>query len=325
MRELPQLLPHAVGLRDRVALASSSSSVSRWLAQGALVLVHPGVVALGDRVDDWHVRARAAVLWARGPLSHLSALALHELVPVPPPGPVHVTVSADRWPRGSAGVVAHRTTLRVPMTRVRGLPVLEPARSLVDAWAWASSPRLNSGAAVELPLVRQAMIEAARTHAVDATEVQEASAAQRRHAGSAELRRLLALVRGGCQSELEIWGVTHVLQLAGLAPAVQQHRVFLPSGRYVDLDAAWPEARVAVELDGAAFHGSREQRERDLRRDTALAALGWVVLRFSYRRLTTDPEGCRRRHRGRCSSAPGRPLNASGPEPRGFWATEVQR
>ena len=31
---------------------------------------------------------------------------------------------------------------------------------------------------------------------------------------------------------------------------------------------------MAVELDGAAFHGSREARERDLRRDTALAALG---------------------------------------------------
>ena len=57
---------------------------------------------------------------------------------------------------------------------------------------------------------------------------------------------------------------------------------------------AWPEARVAVALDGAASHGSRDQRERDLRRDTALAALGWVVLRSSYRRLTTGPEGCRR-------------------------------
>ena len=53
-------------------------------------------------------------------------------------------------------------------------------------------------------------------------------------------------------------------------------------------------ARVAVELDGAAFHGSREARERDLRRDTALAAAGWIVLRFSYARLIADPDGCRR-------------------------------
>ncbi|MDT0275945.1 DUF559 domain-containing protein [Blastococcus goldschmidtiae] len=42
-----------------------------------------------------------------------------------------------------------------------------------------------------------------------------------------------------------------------------------------------------------AFHGSREARERDLRRDSGLAVLGWVVLRFSYERLVSDPAGCR--------------------------------
>jgi very-short-patch-repair endonuclease len=44
----------------------------------------------------------------------------------------------------------------------------------------------------------------------------------------------------------------------------------------------------------AAFHGCADDRERDTRRDVALAARGWVVLRFSYRRLSTDPQGCRR-------------------------------
>nr|WP_275586007.1 DUF559 domain-containing protein [Geodermatophilus sabuli] len=67
----------------------------------------------------------------------------------------------------------------------------------------------------------------------------------------------------------------------------------MPSGT-VYLDAAVPELRVAVELDGAAFHGSAAARERDTRRDVALAALGWVVLRFSYRRLTREPDACRR-------------------------------
>ncbi|WP_100500975.1 DUF559 domain-containing protein [Geodermatophilus chilensis] len=294
MHDLAQLLPHGVGRRDRVTLATSSSSVSRWLAQGALVLIHPGVLAVAERSDDWGVRAWAAVLWSRGPLSHLSALAVHRLVATPPPGPLHVTVPADRWPRGAAEVVAHRTTLPVRVCRVGGLPVLEPARSLVDAWSWASSPRRNPAARLETPLVRQSVIEAVRDRCVDVADLRAESAYQRQHAGRAALTDLLGLVAGGCQSELEIWGVTHVLRLPGLPPPVQQHRVVLLDGRRVDLDAAWPGARVAVELDGAAFHGSRQQRERDLRRDTALAALGWVVLRFSYRRLTTDPEGCRR-------------------------------
>ena len=66
------------------------------------------------------------------------------------------------------------------------------------------------------------------------------------------------------------------------------------------LDAAVPGLMVAVELDGAAFHGSPEARERDTRRDVALAGLGWVVLRFSYRRPTREPEACRREIRAVC-------------------------
>lgn len=89
------------------------------------------------------------------------------------------------------------------------------------------------------------------------------------------LLHLLELVAGGCESELEIWGVTRVLPGPPQLPArVQQHPVRLEDGRLVRLDASYPEARVAVELDGPAFQGSRVARERDLDRDSALAALG---------------------------------------------------
>jgi very-short-patch-repair endonuclease len=100
------------------------------------------------------------------------------------------------------------------------------------------------------------------------------------------------MVRAGSHSELEIWGVWHVFETPGMPRFVRQHAVALPFAT-VHLDAALPELRIAVELDGAAFHGSAEARERDTRRDVALAALGWVVLRFSYLRLTSDPECCR--------------------------------
>jgi hypothetical protein len=109
------------------------------------------------------------------------------------------------------------------------------------------------------------------------------------------LVELLDLVTSGCGSELEIWGVTRVLPGPPQVPTwIQQHAVRLGNGRRVRSDAACPTARVAVEPDGAALHGSRTARERDLRRDSALATLGWLVLRFSYERLMRDPEGCRR-------------------------------
>ncbi|MGI8628207.1 MAG: DUF559 domain-containing protein, partial [Geodermatophilaceae bacterium] len=72
-----------------------------------------------------------------------------------------------------------------------------------------------------------------------------------------------------------------------------QYRVDLP-GRPVYLDAALPDVKLGIELDGAAFHGDRMARERDIARDAALAAAGWLILRFSYRRITADAQGCRR-------------------------------
>jgi very-short-patch-repair endonuclease len=47
---------------------------------------------------------------------------------------------------------------------------------------------------------------------------------------------------------------------------------------------------VAVELDGAAWHGSQSQRERAVRRDAQLAALGIVVVRFTHHRLHHEPD-----------------------------------
>ncbi len=104
---------------------------------------------------------------------------------------------------------------------------------------------------------------------------------------------MVRLVEQGCHSELEIWGLLEVLRAPGMPRFVQQFPVVLAFGT-VHIDVAIPELKVAVELDGAAFHGSQQARERDIRRDAALAARGWVVLRFSYRRLVSQPAGCRR-------------------------------
>jgi hypothetical protein len=200
-----------------------------------------------------------------------------------------------RLPRAGAGTVVHRSDRRLVTVQRGPLEAIAPERSVVDAWAWAHSPRRNDRADRERPLVRQALIEAVRSREVSVRAVRSASFNQGAHPGRAELTSLLELIAGGCESELEIWGVLQVLPGPPTVPAyVQQHRIVLPDGRRIKHDAAWLEARVAVELDGAAFHGSREQRERDLRRDTALAAVGWIVLRFSYARLVADPEGCRR-------------------------------
>ncbi|HVW81415.1 MAG TPA: DUF559 domain-containing protein [Mycobacteriales bacterium] len=108
--------------------------------------------------------------------------------------------------------------------------------------------------------------------------------------GARAQRRLFEMLAAGNHSELEIWGHQRVFTDKRLPRSATQHRLALDK-RVVYLDRAFPEELVAVELDGAAYHGSRGQRERDLRRDAELARLGWLTVRYSHQRLHQDAGG----------------------------------
>jgi hypothetical protein len=283
--------------RTRTASTTSLSatvgvrSIGRWIAAGRLVRLHPGWVTVPELADDWTVRCHAASGYVGGPLSHITALALHGLVDNEVTK-LHVTVPGERRVRSSRWLRVHRSRGPVEVVRARELPVTPVARSLIDTWGDAHSARAMRGFA---GVAREAVLRATRGRHATAAGLTAQLDTRPELPGRSALIELLELIAGGCESELEIWGVMHVLPGPPEVPVwFQQHPVRLPDGRWVRLDAAYPDARVAVELDGAAFHGSRAARERDLRRDNALAALGWVVLRFSYARLMADPEGCRR-------------------------------
>lgn len=82
-----------------------------------------------------------------------------------------------------------------------------------------------------------------------------------------------------------------------------QHRVLGPDGRPIArLDLAYPAERVGIEFDGR-WHRDEAAAARDRRRDNDLAALGWVVLRFTAddvsRRADTMADRVRRTLRGR--------------------------
>jgi very-short-patch-repair endonuclease len=276
----------AMRIPDLVA-RTGSTSVSRWVREGRLLKVLPHVVVLPEDAGRWRTRAVAAVLATRGVLSHRSALALWGLAE--PAGRVHVSMSAGRRaPRPVDWLAVHRVTDLSSRTR-GGLPVTPPARSVVDAWGTAHG---DGGALSAVRPARAAAIDAVRTGRATVPQLRRELGRRTELPGRAALFELLSLVATGAQSELEIWGVLHVLDVPQLPAYRQQYRVQLRT-THADLDVAWPEVRLAVELDGAAFHGSPEQRERDLRRDAALAAVGWLVLRFTYRRLVHEPEACR--------------------------------
>ena len=252
-------------------------TIRRWLAAGRLVRLHPGWVTLPELADDWTVRAHAATGYTGGTLSHMSALAVHRLVAnevtrLDVTVPVGNRVECSRWLR------VHRSRRPCAVTTARGLPATSVARSLVDTWGDAHRARATRGYA---DVARNAVLGAARNGRVTATQVAAELPAVPRLPGRAALVELLRLVAAGAQSHLEILGLRALAGAPGLPPPHLQYRVVLPDGP-VRLDAAWPDVKLAVEFDGAAFHAGPEAWQRDLRRNAALAALGWVVLRFSY-------------------------------------------
>jgi very-short-patch-repair endonuclease len=279
--------PAGVIRSDDLVRRVDRHTVAHWVRQGRLVRPHRGVLVLPERSGDWRTRALAGVLATDGALSHWSALALWRVIP--PTGPVHLSVPAGRRASGSPGLVVHRARVLEP-DRIGGLPVTVLSRALVDSWGLA----LRAGGRIrDVEIARAAVITTIRERQVSPAALRADVLARRALPGRAGLLDLITKVVGGSHSELEISGVDHVLTGPGMPRFVRQFTVALPHG-HVRLDAAVPELRMAIEFDGAAFHGDPAARERDIRRDVALAALGWVVLRFSYRRLTTEPEACRR-------------------------------
>ncbi|MGY1743961.1 DUF559 domain-containing protein [Blastococcus sp. SYSU D00695] len=286
--DLPTLLgplgvAHTAQLTGRV----DRHTLASWVRTGRLLRPHRGVLVLPDRWDSWETRAVAAQLATDGVLCSVSALTAWRLAPAT--SPVHVAVPPARRAPAGPGTVVHRLrdlqVDRLGPHRVTCLP-----RTLADAWGTAHGRRGRRG---DVEAARGAVIATLTDGRARAADVRREADRRPALPGRRGLLGLVDLVDGGCGSELEVWGVLEVLRAPGMPAFVQQHEVVLPHA-VVRLDAAFVEVQVAVELDGAAFHGSPEARERDTRRDVALAALGWVVLRFSHRRLTREPEACRR-------------------------------
>lgn len=77
--------------------------------------------------------------------------------------------------------------------------------------------------------------------------------------------------------ELLVWQIQHVCNLP--AP-IREHR-FHPTRKW-RFDLAWPDRRLAIEIDGVTYEGGRHQRiegfTKDLHKHNAATLLNWRVL-----------------------------------------------
>lgn len=102
--------------------------------------------------------------------------------------------------------------------------------------------------------------------------------------GAPRSRTLLQAAGGGARSEAERL-LHQVLRKANITGWTANYRV----GRY-RVDVGFPGAKVALEIDGFAFHTGVNEFQVDRTRQNAIVLLGWQVLRFTWWDITEYPE-----------------------------------
>lgn len=190
---------------------------------------------------------------------------------------VDVTV-AGRGGGRRRGIVLHTPRELHPEDRaVRdGIPCTGVARMLLDVAAALPS------------LLRRAYEESERRRILDLRAVERVIAVYKGHAGGPALGRLIEDARGPLhvtRSELER-AFLDLVEAEGLPLPVLNAMVL---GKY-EVDALWPDRKVAVEVDHYATHGHRTAFERDRVRDTELQIAGFRTGRVTDRQIASPAE-----------------------------------
>jgi hypothetical protein len=202
-------------------------------------------------------------------LSHWSAAELWEFIEEDD-RPIHVTVVGGST-RTVPGVAVHRTAALEPRDRARhrGVPVTSPARTLLDLAAVAPTV-----------LLRQAIRTAQGRRRVHVAQLLAAIDRLGPRRGSRRLADLIATGQAPIHSVLEDVALELLLEAGFAHPDVNKPLVI--AGRRVVPDFRWPDQRLILEVDGAAWHDDQLARADDAGRQAFLEAHGERVIRATW-------------------------------------------
>lgn len=257
-------------------LGVAARTTQRRITDGVWAAHAGGVIDLGTHANSWEQDVTTALLAAgadhgRAWASHLTAARLHRLLDIDRPQQLEVIVRVPDRPRSGPAKVHRVRALAVDeVTVVDGFPVTSVARTLLDLAATLGTERME-------PL----LWDACRRAPDSAVQLARFAERSPRHRGRSTARRLLEGLHpqiAEAASPLEVYGLL-ALRDPSLPQPQLQYRVRDHHGRIIKrVDAAWPDARIAIEFDGVAYHGSAGQRARDRQQRERLRAIGWVVL-----------------------------------------------
>jgi very-short-patch-repair endonuclease len=107
--------------------------------------------------------------------------------------------------------------------------------------------------------------------------------------GNTTLRHIRAAVVDGAASAAER-RLHRLLRRAGVTGWRANLRIRIGGVLVAVVDVGFEAHRLALEVDGWAFHHDADRFQRDRVRQNRLVALGWTVLRFTWHDLTQRPE-----------------------------------
>lgn len=250
----------------------SDQGVIRRERSGSWRRCGPGVYFVADRLFTDAARIRAAV-WSYGSRAAASGLAAawwHELTKYAPTV-VEVTVPRNSNGRCHAGSRARRRDLKPDDLEIhKHLCVTRLGLTVVEA-----SVRQRGGAKI---------MDSALQQRIELAGLWNAHLRNKGRYGSPAARRLLQAAQDGACSAAERL-LVQLLKSARITGWRANYRV----GGYC-VDVGFPKSKVALEVDGFAFHSGPEEFQIDRERQNALMLLGWQVLRFTWLDLTEYPE-----------------------------------
>jgi hypothetical protein len=250
--------------------------IARRVAGGSLVPLHGAVYAVGHAAPV-PLGDETAALLACGHgavLSHLTAAAVWGLLPAAE-GPIHVTVPAGSGVRGREGITAHRSRTLSPddVAFHEGLPIVSAARALLEIAALGGRSELE-----------RALDEGLACRRTTRAQVAAVLARSGRRPGARGLAALLGARSAGT-------GVTRSRANARFLAIVRAAGLPEPEANVrllgFEADFYWPQARVAVEVDGYQWHASRRAFERDRRKDAAFADGEISLTRLTWEQMDT--------------------------------------
>lgn len=270
-----------IGHQQAIDAGLSKFAINRRASTGSWIRVLPGVYRLAGVPVTWHQRLMAACLWG-GPgavASHRSAAALWDLRGGDQGA---VEISSCKRARASLDVKVHRVeTPAEETTVIRGIPVTGVGRTLLDLAAAAPE---SLGEAVDAAL-RRGLIRLSRLRWLAGIH------RSRGRKGSAALRRALeerSAVIAHSESAVEAQ-LARLLSKARLPSPVPQFEVWEGKELVGRIDFAYPGVKLAIEVDGYAYHSSRRAFQRDRDRQNRLIGMGWRVLRVTAEDLRLGP------------------------------------